>query len=183
MRAFGHSRPRQETTWPSPIRAAVKSSSPSHDGESPGECVWWPMHGDQWPSPIRREGADDQIMYVLAYIAAILTGTWGVAHAVPTRKVLAGFAPITIDNRRVLLQEWLAEAVAMWGIAALVVVVTVVDAHSEVTAWVYRVGAGLLIALAALTALTGARTPTIWFKICPVLLGMSAALLLIASFA
>lgn len=47
---------------------------------------------------------------VLAYVAAGLVGLWGVAHAVPTRQVVAGFGPITVDNRRVLLQEWLAEA-------------------------------------------------------------------------
>jgi hypothetical protein len=39
----------------------------------------------------------------------------------------------------------------------------------------------LLLALAALTALTGARTAVVWFKICPVLLGGSAVLLLAAS--
>ncbi len=46
---------------------------------------------------------------------------------------------------------------------------------------VYRVVAGLLVAIAALTALTGARTPVVWFKVCPVLLTCSAALLLAAS--
>jgi hypothetical protein len=39
------------------------------------------------------------------------------------------------------------------------------------------VAAGLLLALAALTALTGARTRVVWFKICLVLLGGSAVLL------
>lgn len=47
---------------------------------------------------------------VLAYVAAGLVGLWGVAHAIPTRRVLAGFGPISVDNRRVLLQEWLVEA-------------------------------------------------------------------------
>jgi hypothetical protein len=122
---------------------------------------------------------------LFAYIAAAVTGLWGVAHAVPTRQVLAGFAPIAADNRRVLLQEWLAEAVTMWGLAALIVVVTATAAAgsgADVTAWVYRVAAGLLLALAALTAFTGARTSVIWFKICPVLLTASATLLLVASF-
>ena len=49
---------------------------------------------------------------------------WGVAHAAPTRQVVAGFAPITADNRRIVVQEWLAEAFTMWGIAAIVIVVT-----------------------------------------------------------
>lgn len=119
---------------------------------------------------------------MLAYLAASVTGLWGVAHAVPTRQVLAGYAPITPDNRRVLLQEWLAEAITMWGIAALIIVVTAAGSGTSTTAWVYRMAAALLLALALLTGLTGARTPVIWFKICPVLLTASATLLLFASF-
>jgi hypothetical protein len=73
--------------------------------------------------------------------------------------VVAGFAPITADNRRILTQEWLAESLTMWGIAALVVAVTATAADIQVTAIVYRVVGGLLVALAVLTVLTGARTP------------------------
>lgn len=47
--------------------------------------------------------------------------------------------------------------------------------------WVYRAAAVLLLALAALTALTAARTSVVWFKVCPVLLGACAGLLLAAS--
>jgi hypothetical protein len=118
---------------------------------------------------------------VLAYIAAALIAVWGIAHAAPTRRVVAGFAPITADNRRVLTQEWLAESLTMWGMAALVVAVTATAADTQVTGIVYRVVAGLLVALAVLTALTGARTPVVWFKVCPALLATSAALLLVAS--
>jgi len=50
-----------------------------------------------------------------------------------------------------------------------------------VTAIVYQAVAGLLLALAVLTALTGARTPVVWLKVCPVLLAASAALLLVVS--
>src|SRR5664280_1098310 len=74
----------------------------------------------------------------LAHVAAAITGSWGVAHAVPTSQVIAGFEPITVDNRRVMLQEWLVEAVTMGGIAALVIVVTAVGGDTDVTAWVYR---------------------------------------------
>jgi len=117
----------------------------------------------------------------LAYVAAALVALWGVAHVIPTRQVLAGFEPITADNRRVILQEWLAEAFTMWGVAAVVVVATVMVEGHDVTIWIYRVAAGLLVALALLTGFTGARTPVIWFKICPVLLTVSAALLVAAS--
>ena len=98
-------------------------------------------------------------MQMLAYIAAALVAVWGIAHAAPTKKVVASFAPITTDNRRILTQEWLAESLTMWGMAALVVAVTATAADIQVTA----------------------RTPIVWFKVCPVLLAMSAALLLVAS--
>ncbi len=118
---------------------------------------------------------------ILAYVAAAVVAAWGVAHAIPTRQVLAGFAPVTADNRRIVLQEWLAEAFTMWGIAAVVLAVTAAATDGSARAWVYRAAAGLLAALAALTALTGARTAIIWFRICPVLLTGSAILLLVAS--
>jgi hypothetical protein len=120
-------------------------------------------------------------MQMLAYIAAALVAVWGIAHAVPTKKVVASFAPITTGNRRILTQEWLAESLTMWGMAALVVAVTATAADIQVTAIVYRAVAALLVCLAVLTVFTGARTPIVWFKVCPVLLAMSAALLLVAS--
>jgi hypothetical protein len=75
-----------------------------------------------------------------------------------------------------------SQAFTMWGIAAVVIVVTAAGGEDAAARWwVYRVAAGLLVALGALTALTGARTPVVWFKICPVLLAGSAALLVAAS--
>ncbi len=120
-------------------------------------------------------------MQMLAYAAAGLIGLWGVAHAVPTRRVVAGFAPLSTDNRRILVQEWLAESITMWAAAALVIAVTAVNGGGNVTDWVYRIVAGLLVALAVLTAFTGARTAVLWFKVCPALFATSAALLLAAS--
>jgi hypothetical protein len=119
---------------------------------------------------------------VLAYVAAAIVFAWGISHAIPTRNVVAGFSDTSADNRLVITQEWLAEAMTMWFIAALVVIATAIDAEDSVTRWVYRSSAVMLIAIGALTAVTGARTPVIFFKICPVLLTSVATLLLIASF-
>jgi hypothetical protein len=94
----------------------------------------------------------------LAYLAAILTGLWGVAHVIPTAQVLAGFQPTSRDNRLVITQEWLAEALTMWGLAILVIVTTAATTHAS-TNWVYPITAALLVAIAMLTALTGARNP------------------------
>jgi len=63
-----------------------------------------------WQSRCTR-GNDQDTAAVLAYAGAALVAAWGLAHAIPTRQVLASLEPIT--------------------------------------------------------ALTGARTPVIWFKICP----------------
>jgi hypothetical protein len=119
----------------------------------------------------------------LAYLAAGMVALWGVAHVIPTSQVVAGFGPIGADNRRVITQEWLAEAFTMWGTAAVVVAATAAGGVAgDLRAWVYRVAAGLLVALATLTALTGARTRVVWFKICVGLLTTAAVLLLAASF-
>src|SRR5271166_2092142 len=92
----------------------------------------------------------------LAYVAATLVALWGVAHSIPTRRVLESFEPISVDNRRILLQEWLAEALTMWGVAAVVVSVTIAaGAGSTASHSVYRATAGLVLALAVLTTVTG----------------------------
>jgi hypothetical protein len=149
--------------------------------EGHGSRVWRCSDQRPWRPTVDRSDHPNMAA-LLAYLAGAIVAVWGVAHAVPTRQVLAAFTPITTDNRRIVVQEWLAEAFTMWGIAAMVIVVTAIggtDAGARV--WVYRVAAGLLIALGTLTGLTGARTPVIWFKICPVLMACSAVLLLAAS--
>jgi hypothetical protein len=55
---------------------------------------------------------------------------------------------------------------------------TTAGGAADARAWVYRAAAGLLVALGTLT---GARTAVVWFKICPVVLGGGAGLLLAAS--
>jgi hypothetical protein len=46
---------------------------------------------------------------------------------------------------------------------------------------VYRLAARLLAGIAVLTALTGARTPVVWFKACPLVMATLVALLLVGS--
>jgi hypothetical protein len=117
----------------------------------------------------------------LAYAAAAVIALWGVAHVIPTRQVLTGFSQVSADSRRIITQEWLAEGLTMWGIAGFVIAATAVTGASDGRVWAYRVAAGLLLAIGVLTALTGARTPVVWFKVCPVVMAAGAALLLTAS--
>jgi hypothetical protein len=118
----------------------------------------------------------------LAYIAAGIVALWGAAHVLPTAQVVRGYSDTSSDNRLVITQEWIAEAMAMWFIAVVVVLATALGgSHESLTCWIYRASAIMLLAEAALTAVTGARTPVVFFKICPFLLGAMATLLLVAS--
>ena len=119
---------------------------------------------------------------VLAYAASAILIAWGTAHLAPTRAVAASFGAISLDNRRILVMEWMAEGITHISIGLLVILATAIDgAADSTTQLLYVVSAGILILLAALTSATGARTPVVWFRICPFVLGTAAALLLLAS--
>lgn len=119
---------------------------------------------------------------LLAYLASAILIAWGSAHLAPTRTVAASFGAISADNRRILVMEWMAEGITHISIALLVILATAVEgAGDPTTQLVYIVSAGILVVLAVLTAATGARTPVIWFRVCPVVLSSSAALLILAS--
>ena len=118
---------------------------------------------------------------VLAYTAAGIIFLWGVFHIVPTAQVIAWLRPASRDSRLVIAQEWIAESITFWGVAALIVATTA--ARSSSIQWVYGIIAALLASLAVLTGLTGARTPSVWFKVCLPVLATAIALLVAASLA
>ena len=105
------------------------------------------------------------------------------AHLIPTAAVVAGFGPISTENRLVIVQEWMAEGITMLFLAALVAVVTALGTPSSTLVhgtYGLVIVALLALALALLTALTGARGSVIFFKICPVVLTGAAGLLLVS---
>jgi hypothetical protein len=119
----------------------------------------------------------------LAYLAAAVVCLWGVSHIIPTKTVVAGFDDISNDNRYIITMEWVAEGLSFIFVAALIGVITWSSGATEVAqALVYRVSAGFLIAVGVWTAMTGARTGVIWFKMCPVVMAITSTLLLTASF-
>jgi hypothetical protein len=135
------------------------------------------------PSSREQHGQTQVMSEWVAIVTAAVVALWGVAHIIPTRSVVSGFGSISVDNRRVITQEWLVEAFAMWFIAAVVILAAVTAQPGSMTSdWIYRASAAVLLAVGGITALTGARTAVIWFKICPVLLTITAIALLVASF-
>ena len=119
---------------------------------------------------------------LLAYVASAILIAWGSAHLAPTRTVVASFGAISGDNRRILVMEWMAEGVTHISIGLLVILATAIEGAGDATTQlVYVVSAGILVVLAGLTAGTGARTPVIWFRVCPFVLTGSGFLLVLAS--
>ena len=121
-------------------------------------------------------------MNAMLYAGSIIILVWGVAHIVPTKSVVKGFGPISEENRRIITMEWVAEGAALCFIGLLTLFVTsFAGPQDPLAAIVYRVSAGMLITMAVLTALTGARTSIIPIKVCPIIKAVAAVLLLVGS--
>jgi hypothetical protein len=118
---------------------------------------------------------------VLASIAAAIATIWGIAHLIPTHNVVIGFGNLSRDNRLVITQEWIAEGFSLIFLGILVGVVTVIGrVSSPVVTAVDALAAAMLLIMAMLTALTGARGSVVFFKICPLVKTTAAVLLLIS---
>ena len=119
---------------------------------------------------------------ILLYVGSAVLIVWGIAHIVPTKNVVKGFGQISEDNKRIITMEWVAEGLALCFIGFLVLFVTVLgDPQNDVSLIVYRASAGMLLAMAIWTGLTGARTPIIPIKICPFVKTIVAILFILGS--
>ncbi len=114
---------------------------------------------------------------ILLYVAAALTGVWGIAHLFATKGVVDGFGSLTADNRRIITMEWIVEGVALISIAAFVVAATAVQPDAAVSSAVYAVSIGTLVALAVVSLFTGFKVAFLPFRLCPFIFGASAALI------
>lgn len=117
---------------------------------------------------------------ILLYIGAAIITIWGIAHIVPTRNVVNGFGPISQDNKRIITMEWIAAGFAQIFIGLLVFLVTIIaGSGTESSKVVYWASTAVLVALAVLGAFTGARTPILPMRLCPIIESAVAVLLLL----
>ena len=114
---------------------------------------------------------------VLLYIAAAVTCVWGVAHLFATKGVIAGFGELSADNRQIITMEWIVEGVALISTAAFVAAATAVQPGAAVSSAVYAVAIGTLVVLAVVSLFTGFKVAFLPFRLCPVVFGVSAALI------
>ncbi len=119
---------------------------------------------------------------ILLYIGSIVITIWGVAHIIPTKSVVAGFGDISADNRRIITMEWIGEGLTLVFIGLLSLAVTIiVGPNGPGAAVVYRGCALMLVVMAVLTLLTGARTKIVPIKVCPIVKTAVAVLLFVGS--
>lgn len=112
------------------------------------------------------------------YFGSAIIIAWGLAHIViPTNSILDSFEPMTPDNRRILLMEWLMEGVLLIFLGVLVALVRSYAPAEEITATVvYRAAAVVLVVMAGVSTVTGARTRIGPMRLCPLIFALTAVL-------
>ena len=106
---------------------------------------------------------------ILLYLGAGIISLWGIAHLIPTKAIVDGFGPISVDSKRIIAMESIAEGLTLCFIGVLVILVTSLGGYQSSAANIVYLACGaMLLIMALLTAMTGARTPILPYKICPV---------------
>jgi hypothetical protein len=118
----------------------------------------------------------------ILYIGSIVIILWGIAHILPTKAIVNGFGEISEDNRKILTMEVIAEGLTLIFLGVLPFLVTLLVGVKDKTAGiVYLACAVMLLVMAMLTAMTGSRTPTIWYKLCPAIKTVVAVLFILGT--
>jgi hypothetical protein len=119
---------------------------------------------------------------ILLYIGSLIIFIWGAAHIYPTRAIVAGFGDISLDNRRIITMEWIAEGLTLCFIGILVFLTTLLGWSREPSAQiVYLVSTIMLVVLAVLSQMTGARTSVLPMRLCPYVKTLVAILFFLGS--
>ena len=119
---------------------------------------------------------------IFLFLGSVLITIWGVAHIIPTRSVVRGFGEISRDNARIVRMTWVSEGLSLCFIGVVVLGVTILGLHiNPVAVFVERAAAVMLLVSATWTAFTGARTPNVPMKLCPVVKAGVAVLFVIGS--
>lgn len=115
---------------------------------------------------------------ILLYAGSVIITLWGIAHIIPTKSIVRGFGEISVDNRRTITMEWIAEGLTLCFIGMLILFVTLyagpANLGSQIT---YRICFVMLVGLSVLSFFTGARTSVVPMKICPFVKLLVAAFL------
>ena len=125
----------------------------------------------------------DMVMsYGMVCIGSVVIFLWGIGHLIPTKSVVAGFGALSLDNKRIITMEWIAEGLTLCFLGLLVLLVTLyAGPRNLVSVIVYRATACMLVVMAGVSFLTGAKTSITPIRICPLVKSIVAILFFLGS--
>jgi len=120
--------------------------------------------------------------HILLYVGSALPLLWGIAHLFPTRSVVEGFGDISLENKRIIMMEWIIEGVALIFIGIIVATVTYLDYTSSISRTIYWLSFAMLNTLSLISVFTGFRVGFLPFKLCPFIFTTSSILIVLGSY-
>ncbi len=120
--------------------------------------------------------------HILLYVGSALPLLWGVAHLFPTKSVVEGFGDISLENKRIIMMEWIIEGVALIFIGILVASVTYLDYTSTISRTIYWLSFAMLNTLSLVSVFTGFRVGFLPFKLCPFIFTTSSILIVLGAY-
>jgi hypothetical protein len=119
---------------------------------------------------------------IMLLTGSILTIGWGFTHLSATKAVVTGFGTLAAENRMIILMEWVAEGLTLCFLGLLVLVMAILGGKTNPYAvLVCRLSSLLLLTLAGLGLMTGAKSSLIPLKIGPWAKTGSALLILLGT--
>lgn len=119
---------------------------------------------------------------ILLYTGSGVIILWGIGHLIPTKSIVNGFGSISEDNKQIITMEWIAEGLTLCFIGILVLLITFsVGSQDVASIVVYWICGMMLVVMAGLSLLTGAKTSIIPIKLCPLVKTTVAMLFFLAS--
>ena len=120
--------------------------------------------------------------HILLYVGSALPLLWGIAHLFPTGSVVEGFGDISLENKRIIMMEWIIEGVALIFIGFLVASVTHLDYTSSISRTIYWLSFAMLNTLSLVSVFTGFKVGFLPFKLCPFIFTTSSILIVLGAY-
>jgi len=119
---------------------------------------------------------------ILLLIGGIAVTLWGVAHLIFTKGVVKDFGDISKDNKLIITMEWIMEGLLMIFIGLFLLIITLIGgANNVLSMYVYWLCSIMLIIMAVVSLMTGARVNFPPYRLCPVIFTVVAVLIIIGS--
>ncbi len=114
------------------------------------------------------------------WVASIVCILWGIGHLIPTKNIVTSFGELTVENRLILVMEWIAEGLTLIFIGLMIGALSLWGDGGNTSKLVLELCAAMLLVMAVLSLFTGARTSILPMRLCPVIKTIVSILVVIA---